>query len=472
MANTPLHDDEEESRRLLEQFIALEGSRMGITPQAPAAPAAPPAYEPPPAPPEPQRYDAQSAVEAFARGPQARSSYEEPPQSRPASKAPLIWATILDIALNKGVGAPQYVAALAKGGDDPYQNYMRREGAKDRASVRDAQARRGVLSPEEQAYRDARLELARKNTELRGDQIEGQAASLEERKQKYYDDTHPDSDKANAAREFLRKQGQDVSQLEALGYESIKSSLRPALKNDLEIAMGDKTAALAANKARAVAEATVDPKVETATRTAEATQPYKLELTEKGAQVRNQAAAESPQQALAERKHYSQQADQYAKETEFYRTGATFMQDAERVLARFAPGEDLPGVGTVDSRTPDAMLSKDALTIRQAQNWMNNAIQRADSGAAAPIPEELKFAIRSGAKTGATEAEFEAGMRAARMFLQGQLRSFAAGKEDAARDVLDRGGIGGWLGGKRTAAPQQQAQPEVFDDDELEEVRP
>jgi hypothetical protein len=147
------------------------------------------------------------------------------------------------------------------------------------------------------------------------------------------------------------------------------------------------------------------------------------------------------------------------KDTEYLRSGASFLQSAEKVLEKYPEGEDIPGAGTADSLKPSRFLDEDGLAIRQAQQWMNNAIQRADSGAAAPIAEELKFAIRAGANAGASEAEFRAGMTAARQHLQGELSSAAAGRESIARDVYRRQGIEDWVFGKPEGAPEKPPAP-------------
>lgn len=79
--------------------------------------------------------------------PMPRSSYEAPPERKRGSQWQTWLAMALDLALNKGTGAPQYVASLAQGGEDPYENYMRREQAKDRASVRDLRSAQTMAKP-------------------------------------------------------------------------------------------------------------------------------------------------------------------------------------------------------------------------------------------------------------------------------------------------------------------------------------
>jgi hypothetical protein len=166
-----------------------------------------------------------------------------------------------------------------------------------------------------------------------------------------------------------------------------------------------------------------------------------------------EGARSAAQQAQSDQR-FATNAGKYWNDTEYYRTGAQAMQQLDGVLGKYKEGDDLPAVGMIDSRIPKWALEGDGLAISSAQDWMNNAIQRAESGAAAPIPEELGYKIRTGSAPGATEAQFREGVRAAREYLKGQLSSRASGMESEARDVLKRQGLDSWVFGAQPPPPQ------------------
>jgi hypothetical protein len=288
------------------------------------------------------------------------------------------------------------------------------------------------------------LELRRQALELQRDRLgigrdrEGRLAQQ--------DRERFDPAEAENTRQLLESYGIPRERIANMSNDELKqvmSILGVQAKESPEIAGLE--AKNAANQARGVAQATMQPRIDTAAGISAATKQDKIDIAREGAAARGEAEAQSPAFKAQQDARYAANADQYWKATEFYRTGAVFMNDAEQILSKYPAGSDVPGVGMADSRKPEWGLDADGLRLRKAQDWMNNAIQRADSGAAAPVPEELKFAIRSGAAPGATEAQFREGMRAASMYLRGQLASASAGKEAPAREVLRNQGIEGWV---------------------------
>lgn len=318
MANytTSYADDEEE--RMLREYIATQGGEQ--------APAAPPPVEPPPpvAMPEPetpppaaptvQTYpsappdDIGDPFEAYAQmqGPRMRggSSYEAPPEVQAPDDKWTWIAGALDLVLNRGENLPTYVAQLARPDDSQYTNYKRRNEAMNDASVRDARAQSLQQRSGSDAIQQRRLQLAERNADLRGRQIDAQGESLEMRRQKQQAEMAPDSPEARRVADVLIRKGVPRESLMTPDgrvlsiYE--QKQLSPAIKNEIEVAMSGQMAGVAAERARETAEATEASKIRVAEGTARATHPYKVDLARETAGIRTEDR--EAQAALAEEK--------------------------------------------------------------------------------------------------------------------------------------------------------------------------
>lgn len=193
---------------------------------------------------------------------------------------PIIAAMFLDVAANKGRGLPQLGATAlagrgggAPGGDAAYENYKRqRQYALDKAG-----GRRGIVTPLDaarfamEAKREGRLEKQRQDLEGYRDETVGLRQRAEER------NTNPQSDYAKAAREVLIANGADPEEVAKLSSDQMKQNF-PAFKADIEYAQRGLTAAVAGEKAGAVAEAQ---------------HPFKMAEAREGALARTQAEREA-----------------------------------------------------------------------------------------------------------------------------------------------------------------------------------
>lgn len=346
-------------------------------------------------------YAPDPSLDVFAQLAQSRSTeLPAPPVATGPNKIGLALAFIADMMLNKGRSAGTLIGGLAQGDDAVANvNYERqRQHAKDKAAL-EWMARRGTsqgMDPRLYELRRGQLTLDQAR-EMRLASGNGTAADLQATGGLTADQQFDNK----LARERFEWEKSKAGQVDPYKERSLK--LREQTAND------------AAETRKMTAEAAAEQRSAT-------------------------------------------NSGKYWNDTEFYRTGAAFLQRADSVLSKYPEGSDIPGAGMVDSRMPEWTQSDDARTISNAQNWMNNAIQRADSGAAAPIPEELAFKMRTGSNPGATEAAFREGMAAAKMYFQGQLRSRSAGMEDEARDVLRRQGIEGFVFEEEgQPAPEQPA---------------
>jgi hypothetical protein len=404
------------------------------------------------------------------------------------------WAALADLAINGGRGIPQVIALGAQAAEQRKKSGL--EAEYKRAQIRHLDRSGGVdprVLEQRQRQMDQRDRALQHSEEVLGDR---QGARGEK--------TAQGKTNADALRRLYADRGVDVTALSDADLQGLRAA-SGVLRKDYEIANADQLNEAAAGKAGAVARATgqarsdvgaenADQDAETAARkagaVAEAQAPFAVTraveisnrtLPDKQALKASPGAPQSGEvdpdtgeklpspgqkrkadMARMEETTYAGLADKYIKETEYERNGAVALQRADQVLAKYKGAKDLPGAGTLDSLVPDRLLSQDAATIRSAQAWMNNAIQRADSGAAAPIPEETKFAIRNGAQPGATEQQFRIGMNAAREQIRATLRAASAGKERAARDVLGKAGIADWALGPETAPDSAAISPETL----------
>jgi hypothetical protein len=214
--------------------------------------------------------------------------FEEPPEYKSPNKGTSFFALALDALLNKGRNAGRIVGQLA-GGDDRYANYQRRMRAAKDAAELEATKRRGTardLTPEELAYRDARLQIARDNLDVRKQQTEQQGESAALRAEQSAIKNDPAHPIAERVRANLYKQGVQPGSLDGMSLDAMKSGNNQALKNLVEQAQSTEMARVAAEKANAVANATDDNKIRVAEGISDATQGNKLELAQAAAATR------------------------------------------------------------------------------------------------------------------------------------------------------------------------------------------
>lgn len=281
------------------QEQSAQGTPEPATPLAPAA-VATPAGQPRPAKPpseegleqKPFSFQTAESTRGDMESPALYQPLEEPPPYVPPSKTGSFFALALDALLNKGQNAGRIVGQLAQG-DDQYTNYQRRVRAAKDAAQLEATRRRGVLSPEEQAYKDARLQIAREGLGLRKEQIEAQGDSLELRKEQSAIKNDPNHAIAERVRQNLYAQGVQPGSLDGLSLEAMKSGNNAALRNMVEQAQSTEMAAVAAEKAAATARATEGSKIRVAEGISDATQANKLELVREGASLKNEAEKEA-----------------------------------------------------------------------------------------------------------------------------------------------------------------------------------
>jgi hypothetical protein len=288
------------------QEQSAQGTPEPATPLAPAAVAAPAAQPRPAKPPseeglEQKPFSFQTAESTREGGdmssPALYKPLEEPPPYVPPSKTGSFFALALDAMMNKGRNVGRIVGQLAQG-DDAYTNYQRRvRAAKDAAQI-EASKRRGVLSPEEQALKEARLKIAQDSLGLRKEQIEAQGDSLELRREAQAVKNDPKHPIADRVRQNLYAQGVQPGSLDGLSLDAMKSGNNASLKNMVEQAQSTEMAAVAAEKANAVANATDDNKIRVAEGISDATQANKIELAQ--AQAGVQAGKAETQAALTE----------------------------------------------------------------------------------------------------------------------------------------------------------------------------
>jgi len=75
----------------------------------------------------------------------------------------------------------------------------------------------------------------------------------------------------------------------------------------------------------------------------------------------------------------------------------TSLGEVQRILSRYPPGTDIPGVGLIDSHVPTLALSSEGRELRGALLDLSNNYLRMVSGAAVPQHEVEEFADRLGA---------------------------------------------------------------------------
>lgn len=436
----------EEERALLEELAAMR-------PQAAA-----PAIEPPPAPPEPDALDqlaSMSRPDATQAPAATTGSYEAPPERGKDTWQKFLMMA-LDVGLNKGRGLGSIVSTAD---NVEYDNWMRRDKAKTSASQRD---NRGA-DPLQIANRQRALELQERGIEAR----EKHAERLGDKDMR---DNDPESDAANRERDFYYSMNVKPGSLDGLSSSQMRGN--PAVKHLIDLGFAPQLNEAAADKARGAAEATAPSKVGVARDSAAATeairQPNRIELAEVGEGKR--IAAE--ERAAGRTSGYRAQdfAERYSKDNE-----------NEIAIAGMIDGIDAGGGAVPDSvmeRLRGVAAGYGIATPERMDAWQSKQMvvelwSRAQSGAAINMSEDDKFAIQTGLSPTASKEQIDSAYRVMSRVMQTKLGSKAAANPDAARSVLEGGGVNAdrWLGKKPAPAaprrPARPARPAEVDDDGL-----
>lgn len=444
------------------QEQSAQGTPEPATPLAPAA-VATPAGQPTPAKPpseagfeqKPFSFQTAESTRGDMESPSLYRPLEEPPPYVPPSKTGSFFALALDAMLNKGRNAGRIVGQLAQG-DDDYTNYQRRvRAAKDAAAI-EASKRRGVLSPEEQALREARLKIAQESLGLRKEQIEAQGDSLELRKEAQAvknDPAHPIT--LSMIEKAYANGWAAPGTLDGMSWEQAKSQLNEAGRNAADIAMADAINADAANKAKGVAYATMAPKIATASGISDATQANKLELVAAGQE--GKIAAEDRADTREQSKRGEDFMKWYSKEAEKDLAIAKLMDGIDA-----SPGGVAPGMAErFKTWLTDRGISADRVKPYMQKQMILELWARQQSGAAISDTEEVRFAKQAASDPTASEEQINAAYEVMGDVISTWLRTKAAARPQEAGTVAQAAGLNTkrWFGDMpvaATASPTQQ----------------
>lgn len=352
----------------------------------------------------------------------------------------------LDLFGNRGRGLGGIAAGMSKA-NDPYEREKRSlEMEKLRAEIVDIRSGRRRGDPGTLALREAELQLRYKQLEqtiknqdenrgMRATDLGIKQGGLDVRKRTQDRNLNPNNPQSLAENESLADLGVPMDIINRLDHEG-KKMMYSLLKQDATTRPG---APLAVQD--------IDHKADVAGAISKTTLPDRKEIAGIHAGLNQEKFDQGKKDKEAE------QANTYARETERYRDIAEQAQKIYGIMERHTDG--IPGTGFIKGKLPDlwyaATDDNDALSIRNAKRLMNETVVHAQTGAAAPIVEENRLRLITGAKDNATVEEFKIGLDAMRDYARGHLRAYSAGKEKAARNVLKTQGIDRM----------------VFDDDEL-----
>lgn len=395
-------DDEDDD----DAWSALAGVDMPAQPQR---------FEPPPEPsPEPAADPDDEAWSVLAEPTRAPER-----SSGGGSDWDVIIAGLLDVALNKGRALPQIVAQKQASEDRDARNRREDEVHQQRMAEYGAGVRRARgMTPESLALRQKYADIAAQRAQVsrdREDRLAGKrvlqvgAKGGDEPPEPMIDDDGQ-SDEADAIEEARG------------ALQNMEPPPKPG-----EAAAGDDGLTAYQRASLKLRERELDARSKKNSKAPKAT-------------ARGDADAETGPDAgnLQERKFYAQQARDFAKDTARFRQIGQAAQAIDRLMAKVPEGGDIPGIGMVDGRTPDMMASPEAIELRKHQAWLGESVLRAQTGAAAPLSEKQANDVLVGTQPGATEKEFRIARQIALDFARDNIRSFTAGKERAARDVLRR----------------------------------
>jgi hypothetical protein len=120
--------------------------------------------------------------------------------------------------------------------------------------------------------------------------------------------------------------------------------------------------------------------------------------------------------------------------------GLPAMKNDLGILVKAAEQDDIPGIGLIDSRTPDALSSNDAISVRQAAKGVLRVLIKEQSGSAASDKEVDAKMEELGMGKGATEDSFRQGLQRLIGNVRDSARSKEAGVRPAAVDEARRRG--------------------------------
>lgn len=369
------------------------------------------------------------------------------------------WALLADALLNKGRGAGGILALGSSGASEAREAELDLKRAQAE-HLRRATTGHEAVDPEVLRMRQEALDLRSRGQDFQRDKF---TQNVDARKQKL-DTSEADRDHYL---KWLESKDVDTSELQGVSQATLLK-LNPMLAQEYRLAQQIPLNDAAAGRAGAVAEARL---------------PAAKELKRSpgvGQGVGADGEPElTPQMRLQQEKEYRAAADQYNKETGYARGGAQQLKRIQGVVDRYK-GDDIPGIGMLDSMMPDALVglvaghaegkyktrADDQLEISNAKKTLAEMSQRKESGAAGPDAERLRYLVRVGAQTGATAAQFRTGIEAANELMKMELRTFATGKEKAAHESLRNAGLEEYTFGKSeappaAAAPSGQRAPET-----------
>lgn len=155
------------------------------------------------------------------------------------------------------------------------------------------------------------------------------------------------------------------------------------------------------------------------------------------------------------------QARQYAQDTEQVRQIARNIQELDAISAK-TPG-DMPGVGQLDAMKfnndwPLVGAGDDGTAFRKLMMDSADLILRSRSGAAAPVAEKKELQKYQAGDFSDDESAIRVGIDMMRRHMTDELRSFAAGREEPAREVLRGAGISHLLPPAPAQAPNPASQ--------------
>lgn len=428
-------------------------SMPGQPPPAPmATPYAQPAAVPPAAPPavtpkpdlaldvQPPKLDAkqvgQSMWEAPAKMPTQEAPPPQPQKSGGYTPDGLDFLTGLAGGWLGQYGPTQREQRWNREQQLALQDRARTDAAAQRAS--EAQARFGnwfaqnALREKQAEQADARIKVAQQNadtSQARFKEWQGQNAVLN-------DPNHPQH---GALLQALEAQGVDTSPWQGLSLGTLKMQQQP-INQAIERANAPQDIAIDAKRAGAMSAASVGA----------------------GEKIRNEYdklredRGEARAGRQAERDVDKQSAERFPQEA------ASFAKDADKDLqilsvandfvTRNKGKKDIAGVGVLAGRTPDLASNEEALRNRADLRMIGEQWARGQSGAAISMSEEERFAIQSGTKETASEAQIKVAMGTLERVIKRSVQARAVGIEDAAGEVAKRYGVDLNLGNRTRRA--------------------
>src|SRR5215471_10579560 len=342
------------------------------------------------------------------------------------------WGALLDVALNRGRGVGQIIAAgareRAKRGDrDLERQYKQAQIAElgRRHTADDAEYKRQLLEA-----RKGELDARGQSLQL---QREGMLIRLSEAKRRN-DEYRAKYDKDDPGMVALIDGLSSVmprADVEAiLGGASMNTAdkLMPIINEKYKQTPASQRAAAE----RAAAEAGAR-RVATGEDVRDAAAEQRRDAQAK----REARAAELAEAAAirADRKEREGRYGSFRDDTKFTARAITEARGADEVLSKYPEG-DQPGVGTIDSWISGRLSSTDALKVRRAMRVIADYNARVVSGAAIPPPEYERLIEFVDAGKGATERQFRVAWNATRHALRAEARRQAVGREDIAREIL------------------------------------